>query len=116
MKKMIISIFVLASVFLMMGCVEEKSDVSIDSESLAKCLTEKGATMYGTEWCGHCKDQKAAFGESFEYVDYVDCDENKQICVEAGIKGYPTWIIDGESYPGRQELNKLATLTGCELG
>lgn len=108
------AIFMFATVFLFVGCVEEKSDF-VSSESFAKCLTEKGAVMYGTDWCSHCNDQKDDFGDEFEYIDFVDCDVNKQACVEAGVTGYPTWIIDGESYPGRQELNRLASLTGCSL-
>ena len=86
-----------------------------DYDNLAKCLTEQGAKMYGTEWCSHCKNQKAAFGSSFQYVDYIDCDKNRDECVLAGVKGYPTWKIDGNNYPGEQQLNNLASLSGCEL-
>ena len=71
--------------------------------------------MYGTDWCPHCKDQKKLFGNSFQYIDYIDCDWNKEDCREAGIKGYPTWIINGEKYAGEQELDRLASLMGCEL-
>ena len=82
-------------------------------DALAQCLTEKGAVMYGTEWCSHCKAQKEAFGESFKYVDYVDCDLNRDRCTEAGVKGYPTWSINGKNYPGQQPLERLASLAEC---
>ena len=71
--------------------------------------------MYGTEWCPHCKNQKELFGDSFKQVDYIDCDIRKSECAQAGIKGYPTWIISGEKYPGVQQLGRLATLSGCKL-
>jgi len=84
-------------------------------DSFAQCLTEKGATMYGTEWCSHCQNQKKMFGKSFQYVDYVDCDKYGDECLKNGIRGYPTWIIDGEKYPGEQPLQRLASLTDCKL-
>lgn len=81
----------------------------------AKCLTENGAKMYGTEWCGYCKNQKEVFGSSFQFVDYVDCDKNKAECSATGITGYPTWVINGNSYPGMKPLDSLADISGCEL-
>ena len=89
-----------------------------NTEEIAKCLTEKGAKMYGAYWCGHCQNQKKMFGEDFQYVDYVECDSNgenanPQTCYEAGIKGYPTWIINGNQYSGEQSLDKLKELGGC---
>jgi glutaredoxin len=84
-------------------------------DNFAKCLAEKGVIMYGTEWCPHCKEQKSLFDSSFQYVNYIDCDENKQKCKDAGIEGYPTWIINNESYPGTQSLQTLSSLTGCPL-
>ena len=84
-------------------------------DNLAKCLTTKGATMYGTEWCSHCKNQKKTFGSSFKYVNYVDCDRNPGKCDAAGVRGYPTWKVMGKNYPGEQKLSRLASLTGCTV-
>jgi len=84
-------------------------------DAFAQCLTNKSAVMYGTEWCSHCKNQKQAFGDSFQYIDYVDCDKERQKCVDAGVRGFPTWKINGELYPGEQELYTLAGLTKCEV-
>jgi glutaredoxin len=83
-------------------------------DDFAKCLTNKGATMYGTEWCPHCKEQKEMFGESFKYVNYVEC-TNNPLCGQMGITGYPTWIINGVQYPGVQSFEKLKELTGCSF-
>lgn len=84
-------------------------------DDFAKCLTEKGATMYGAEWCPHCRNQKAMFGTSFHYINYVECPQNENICKAKGIKGYLTWIINGKKYVGEKTLETLASLTGCPL-
>ncbi len=97
-----------------LGCVGS----SDKKDTLAKCLTEKGAKMYGADWCSHCKNQKNEFGSSFQYVDYVECDPsgpnaNPEACKVTGVEGYPTWIIDGVKYPGEQQLSTLAKISGC---
>lgn len=84
-------------------------------DNFAKCLSENQAAMYGTEWCPHCKSQKALFEKSFKYVDYIDCDYDKDICLLNGVKGYPTWIIKNQSYPGTQSLEILSKLSNCTL-
>lgn len=65
-----------------------------DNDAFAKCLTQKGFTMYGAYWCPHCKDQKALFGDSFKYVNYVECTEQTQLCTDKGVQGFPTWIVE----------------------
>lgn len=85
-------------------------------DDLAICLTANNIKMYGTEWCGYCKKQKEIFGDSFQYVDYVDCDKNKEICTAERISGYPTWkTSEGQAYPGVQSLEKLSQISGCML-
>jgi len=84
-------------------------------DGFASCLTEKGVTMYGTEWCSHCKNQKKEFGSSFEEINFVDCDANREECLMAGVEGYPTWKINGQNYPGKQPFELLGSLSGCEL-
>ena len=83
--------------------------------NLAGCLTEKGLVMYGTEWCGYCKKQKSLFGDSFTDVNYVDCEKDRSKCVEAGVQGFPTWVINGQLRPGVHSLEELASLSGCSL-
>jgi len=85
-------------------------------DEFAKCLSEKEVSMYGASWCSHCNNQKKMFGDSFKYVNYIDCPENQDLCNEKGIQGYPTWIINGKQYPGEQTFQKLSELTGCSLG
>ena len=84
-------------------------------DAFANCLTENDAVFYGTEWCGFCTQQKNIFGDSMKYINYIDCDRNRNICSAQGITGFPTWKIKGQSYPGVQSLDVLASRTGCEL-
>lgn len=86
----------------MSGCTpppEYSALSTVTPDTFAQCLTEAGMTFYGAYWCPHCQDQKAMFGESLQYVNYVECDaggENAQpeACVAAGVEYYPTWILD----------------------
>jgi len=86
-----------------------------DLDKFAKCLTEKGATVYVSAYCGHCKNQKEMFGDSLKYVNSVECTENQQLCQEKGITGVPTWIINSLPYAGVQSFERLSELTGCSL-
>lgn len=89
--------------------------VNEEMDSFAQCLTENGLKMYGTDWCSHCQNQKKLFGKSFKFIDYIDCDRNKYLCLNNGVRGYPTWKINGESYSGEQSLERLSQLSGCEI-
>ena len=112
MKKTVFGILMLMFVgIIVSGCNSGPGEF----DTFAQCLSEKNVKMYGTEWCSHCKSQKELFGNSFKYVDYIDCDRNREACQVAGIKGYPTWVIDGQSYSGEQPLERLASLSECEL-
>lgn len=107
MKRIAALIFLILAIA---GCTAEGR-----YDEFAQCLSEENATMFGTDWCSHCQNQKAAFRGSFEHIDYVDCDEDRAECDAAGVRGYPTWRIDGDTYAGEQSLQKLSALTGCSL-
>ena len=118
-KMMIVTLMVASLIIVGCGSGQNSIDIndleavnSLENGPLAKCLTEKGVKMYGTEWCPHCKNQKKLFGSSFQYINYTDCDKNRQECLSAGVQGYPTWEIDGQNYPGEQSLERLAQLSG----
>lgn len=97
------------------------STITTNLDSFAKCLTEKGVKMYGAYWCPHCENNKKLFGDSWKYMNYVECavegqpQVQTQACTDAGISGYPTWLINNEKYPGEQTLEKLSSLTGCKI-
>ena len=79
-------------------------------DNFAKCLTEKGAVMYGAmDWCKYTQAQKAMFGKSFRYIDYHEFNELP------GIKKTPTWVVNGAWQENVQSFDKLVALTGCKL-
>lgn len=85
-------------------------------QEFARCLTDRDVVMYGADWCPHCQEEKAAFGAAFELINYVECPEEPQRCLAAGIQNYPTWIFpDGRKFVGRQGPERLAELSGCPL-
>ncbi|MEM3400009.1 MAG: hypothetical protein QXP42_04230 [Candidatus Micrarchaeia archaeon] len=88
---------------------------SSELDEFAKCLTRKGVKMYGADWCHFCQKQKEAFGPSFMFVYYVDCDKNPNDCYEKGVNHYPTWIINDEKKLGYQEIETLSRFSGCTL-
>lgn len=90
--------------------------------ALAQHLKQTGAKMYGAYWCPHCHDQKQLFGkQAFSIVDYVECSDpqnprqQKQVCSQAKIEGYPTWEINGKLLEARQQsLSELADASGYQ--
>lgn len=98
---------------------EPAAEASTESPEikLAKCMTEKGTTLYTATWCGHCQNQKDAFKEGVDYLENVECsamDGWSIACKDAGIRAVPTWILpDGTMKTGAMPLEKLADLTGC---
>ena len=90
-------------------------------DAFARCLSDKGAKMYGAFWCPHCQEQKEMFGSSFEFAPYVECGIKgsrapAQVCVDANVKHYPTWVFpDGTRVEGEHPLDFLGQATGCPL-
>lgn len=86
---------------------------------LADHLSETGAMMYGAYWCPHCAEQKAMFDSAASQLPLTECDPNgenaqPQLCIDKGVRGYPTWEINGQLYPGVQSLSRLAELSAFE--
>jgi uncharacterized membrane protein len=81
---------------------------------LAAHLKTIDAKFYGASWCPHCKQQKEMFGSSVDRVPYIECSPGgprapvAQVCKDARIESYPTWIINGQRYDGTQTLDALA--------
>jgi uncharacterized membrane protein len=90
------------------------------TKALALHLSARGAKMYGASWCPHCIEQKEMFGASAKRLPYVECSTGPQgsrqasACVAAGIKLYPTWIIDGKRFEEVLTPTRLAELTGFQ--
>ncbi len=121
-KNKILLIAIAVAIVLIIGALwyasaPKQAPVSVNAlDSFAKCLAQKGLVMYGAYWCPHCQNQKALFGDSFQYVNYVECTQEVQKCTAAGIEGFPTWITsDGQKLVGEQTLETLSQVSGCAL-
>lgn len=120
MSKTFIIIVIAVSVLLLGGFILFASRSAAPAitglDDFAKCLTEKGAVMYGAAWCPHCQAEKKSFGSSFQYIKYVECPDTPQVCTDAKVENYPTWILgDGTKLEGQQGVKKLSEITGCAL-
>jgi uncharacterized membrane protein len=86
---------------------------------LARHLTNIGAKEYVAWWCPHCHEQKLVFGkEAYKEINKVECAAadnpraQSQDCQAAKIESYPSWIINGKTYKGVQNLDELAKISG----
>ena len=84
-------------------------------DNFAQCLTEKGAIIYGNDYCQYTNQQLNFFGKSKKYLDYVKCIDNKELCDSKGVEITPTWEINGQILEGVQSFERLSTLSGCEM-
>ena len=92
-------------------------------DALAKCMTENGVNMYSSFRCGVCAKVKAFFGDSFQYVNEIECHpqgKNAQTerCLKMDIKKTPTWILEKDGVEikrlvGFQSPETLAEFAGC---
>lgn len=119
---------VIAAVIIIFAVMNTKSTSTTETytntpskyDVFAQCLAKAGATMYGASWCPHCQALKATFGNSFQYVKYVECPDNTQLCIDKGVDSYPTWILGSSTvidvgFAGDATMQLLASSTGCVL-
>jgi len=112
-KKLFIIVF--AALFLI-SCARDTT-----YDYLAKCLSRSDVKLYGAYWCHNCTNQKKMFGDSAEYLPYIECDENGKdsqaaLCAAEGVTNYPTWKFpDGTVKVGVQKLEDLSTWSSCPI-
>jgi len=116
MKKAILLLSVILALILIVGCTPKKN-----YDDFAKCMTKNNVTMYGAYWCPHCNAVKKEFGNSFRFINYVECDQNgpngdPDTCQKKGIQYYPTFIFGDESVLfGDVGFDIMSEKTGCTL-
>jgi len=101
-------LLVLAGIGIGVGFANSNKPGPVDD--FAKCLTEKGTVMYGAPLCKYTAGQKAMFGNSMRLIDYRDFTKDPNVEIT------PTWLINGAYYQNVQTFDRLADLTGCEIG
>ncbi|BEJ18164.1 hypothetical protein CspHIS471_0704410 [Cutaneotrichosporon sp. HIS471] len=77
-----------------------KPVINIDAKDFKKAMSKEHAAMvaFVAPWCGHCKNMAPEFSAAASSLDplipfyAVDCDasQNKALCAEYGIQGFPT--------------------------
>jgi hypothetical protein len=114
MKKLLIVGIAMASMFVV-GCQKASTVTTTPNiDAFAKCLSGAGVKMYGTDTCPHCQAQKALFGASFQYINFIDCLKTPAVC--GGISRVPTrQFKDGTMIQGEQSFATLASKTNCKL-
>jgi hypothetical protein len=122
LKQILILVGFFLVVFVLIFVFAGKGNTNTDKnyDTFAQCLTDKGAVMYGAEWCAHCKEQKETFGASFKHIKYVECPDNTKLCLDKGIDGYPTWLFGTstkkvEGFDKNTTMQELSDATGCVL-
>ncbi len=120
MKTIIILVVILGSIGGLIAYNNYQSKQPGLYDDLAQCLTKNGVKMYGAYWCPHCQAQKKAFGNSWKFIDYIECalpggqGQTKE-CTDAKIEGYPTWVNkDNKRVSGEQSMSALTDFGGCQ--
>lgn len=114
-------ILIIVCVIILIGGIAYYNFQPGEFDEFAKCTKENGATFYGAFWCPHCNEQKKLFGKSMRFVNYVECStpdgrDQKIICNQKNIEGYPTWeFADGSRESGVLSFAQLSEKTGCIL-
>ena len=91
-------------------------------DALAQCMKDNGVVFYGAFWCPHCQATKKQFGNSEKLLPYVECStpdgqSQTQICIDKGVKQYPTWTrpSDTMTISGEHTMQELSDFSGCPL-
>ena len=89
---------------------------SSDQLQLTEHLRRIGVIFYGAWWCPACFRQKSLFGQQAgERLPYVECDKTdagRELCRDAGIKAYPTWVLGDQRIEGVQSIEELKRWSG----
>mmetsp|Transcript_74594 Transcript_74594/g.150874 ORF Transcript_74594/g.150874 Transcript_74594/m.150874 type:complete len:139 (+) Transcript_74594:41-457(+) len=77
---------------------------------------------YFAPWCGHCKRLAPSWTEMATKladnknvaVAYIDCTAHREICSDAGVKGYPTIKVlhkneEYKAYKGARDIDSLSS-------
>lgn len=121
-KEKLVTVGIIALVLILAGIIISfktgligQAVKGMPSEEVAKWIGGH-SVLYVQTGCIHCIEQEKLFGDNVKYLTVIDClkEGNTQACINAGIEGTPTWIINGQKYVGVQEIETLKELTGYQ--
>ena len=108
-KRSLITITLIVAIIILSIIIINSRSNGVPKET-AICIGEN-AKLYTQFGCHACEIQENLFGESYQYLDVVDCFFQMTEC--SVITHTPTWIINEKKYIGAQSIEKLKELTGC---
>jgi thioredoxin-related protein len=79
--------------------------------------------MYSSFRCSHCARQRALLGDSFQYINEIECHpqgehSQTELCFEKDVKGTPTFIMEPDGKEIKREvgymtIEELREFSGC---
>lgn len=92
--------------------------------ALARCLTEKGATLYVADWCPYCNRLLDDFGPSATQLRITHCFDDRSdaaACEKFNLPGVPIFLMPDPENPkkmvrlvGYASMRSIAEWSGCE--
>ncbi len=64
--------------------------------------------VYSAQWCAPCKKNKQVLDDNGIDYEYIDIEENNDLCIEYGIRSVPTTIIFESSAKERRIIGVLS--------
>ena len=110
-KSEIATIIVVIGVIVLAFYLLNKPKNEVSAE-LAKCIGEN-SKIYVQLGCSACKKQEELFGDSYKYLNKIDCWYERERCINEDISATPTWEINGQRYIGVRSIEQLKNMTGC---
>ena len=88
--------------------------VTMHQNDETKSSASKKLVVHHTTWCGYSRQHLNQMKQGLEKklndvgvkVEYIDCDKDKEACVRAGVRGYPTLILHTEKGAVRYNGNR----------
>ena len=88
--------------------------ITIFKEDFKSCLEKQEIVLYiNTNNVPKTLESIELF-DYLQYFEIINCLENNQICLEAGVDSFPSWIIKGNLVKSDININKLKELSDCD--
>jgi len=100
---------VIIAIILLINYVKSNGD---HTEETYKCIAQNSILIV-SKICGHCANQKALLGDYLDLFNLIDIQEHPEVWEQYDLIGVPTWVINNQTYPGVQSIDKLKQITGC---